>query len=77
MGKVKTTVYLDDADYRRLKRLAASRDASAAELIRCAVSDFVDRADMPGLPRWVGSVASGDPTWAGRDEENLEGLGES
>jgi predicted transcriptional regulator len=77
MPTVKTTVYLDDAEYRRLKRLAESDGSSAAALIRLAVAEFVDRNLEDALPTWVGSLGSGDPNWASRDEESLDDFGES
>lgn len=43
MTTVKTTVYLDGADYRRLKALAAAEGRSAAELIRVAVAEYTRR----------------------------------
>jgi predicted transcriptional regulator len=77
MGKVKTTIYLDDAEYRRLKRIAERERTSAAELIRAAVSDYVARRGPTALPAWVGSL-DGDPGLASEDEDELlHGFGES
>ena len=75
--KMKTTVYLEDSEYRRLKRLAESEGRSAAELIRAAVSEYADRHASPALPRSLGIGRSGDPDFAARSEEALEGLGSS
>ncbi|MEQ9570082.1 MAG: ribbon-helix-helix domain-containing protein [Longimicrobiales bacterium] len=76
MGKkVKTTVYLDDGEYRRLKHLAKSEGRSTAELIRAAVSEYADRHASPALPRSLGIGGSGDPDFAARSEELLEGFG--
>jgi predicted DNA-binding protein len=40
---MKTTVYLVEADYRRLKAVARQQKRPAAELIRQAVSDYARR----------------------------------
>lgn len=75
-SKVKTTIYLEDAEYRRLKRIAERERTSAAELIRAAVSDFLARHQPAGLPEWVGMLEA-DPTLASTEEEELlDGLGE-
>ena len=78
MGKVKTTVYLDAAAYGRIKRIAARKGVSAADLIRSAVSDYVDRED-PGrdLPPIVGAFASGDASGSERFEDALDDFGAS
>ena len=77
MGKVKTTIYLDDADYRRLKRLAEREHTSAAELIRAAVSALLDRRPDVIRPRSIGLGRSGDGSLSERTEELLDGFGES
>lgn len=75
MSSVKTTVYLDAADYRRLKALAAAERRSAAELIRAAVSEYV-LARSPGrLPASLGAARSGDGSLSERTEELLTELG--
>ncbi len=71
MPHVKTTVYLDGADYRRLKIVAAAEGRSTAELIRIAVSEYTRKSPNRPLPRSLGAFASGDPTLAERDEEIL------
>jgi hypothetical protein len=76
MSTVKTTVYLDQADYRRLKALAASDGRSAAELIRAAVSEYARRRAPGGLPRSLGVVRSGDGQLSERAEDLLRGMGE-
>jgi predicted DNA-binding protein len=40
---MKTTVYLVEADYRRLKAVARQQKRPAAELIREAVADYARR----------------------------------
>ena len=77
MAKVKTTIYLDDAEYRRLKRIAEREQTSAAELIRTAVSEYVSRLSPTGLPAWIGMLDA-DPDLASEDEDTLlDGFGES
>jgi predicted transcriptional regulator len=73
---MKTTVYLDAADYRRLKRLAAAEGRPAAELIRTAVGEYVRAHATRGRPASLGAGRSGDGTLSERTEELLEGFGE-
>ena len=77
MSTMKTTVYLDAGDYRRLKALAAAEGRSAADLIRAAVSEYAQRRAPERLPRSLGSVRSGDGTLSERAEDLLQGMGES
>ena len=73
---MKTTVYLDAADYRRLKALAAADGRSAAELIRAAVSEYASRRSSRKLPRSLGAACSGDGQLSERAEDLLQGMGE-
>ena len=76
MTSVKTTVYLDPSEYRRLKALAVAEDRPAAALIRSAVSDYV-RGRAPRMsPSSLGVGRSGDGRLSERAEELLTGLGE-
>lgn len=77
MSTVKTTVYLDAADYRRMKALAASEGRSAAELIRLAVSEYASRRAPRRLPSSVGAGRSGCDDLGERSEDLLDGLGGS
>lgn len=77
MSKVRTTVYLEGAEYQRLKRLADAEGRSAAELIRAAVARFLEEAHETGQPDWIGSMASGDADWAEDAPERLDGFGQS
>lgn len=77
MATVKTTVYLDAADYRRLKALAATEGRPAAELIRAAVSEYARARAVRRLPSSLGIARSGDGALSERTEELLEGLGGS
>jgi predicted transcriptional regulator len=72
---VRTTVYLDPADYRRLKALARAQGRSAAELVREAVSEYARKRAAPDLPQSLGAGRSGRGDVAERAEELLSGLG--
>jgi hypothetical protein len=76
MSTVKTTVYLDAADYRRIKALAAAEGRSAAELIRAAVSTYARSRGGVILPSSLGAGRSGDGALSERTDELLGGLGE-
>ncbi len=76
MKTVKTTVYLNAADYRKLKSLAADQRRSAAELVREAVAEYTARATERPWPRSIGIANSGDPDFAENHEDYLEGFGE-
>jgi predicted transcriptional regulator len=73
----KTTLYLDSGDYRKLKRIAASRKRAPAALVREAVAEYVARHDRPQLPKSLGAGASGRGDLSARAEELLAGMGES
>jgi len=77
MATMKTTVYLDAADYRRLKALAAADGRSAAELIRAAVSEYTERRAPKRLPRSLGAGRSGDGRLSERAEDLLQGMGKN
>lgn len=70
---VKTTVYLPDELKRALKRVAAQREVSEAEVIRTAIEAAV-REERP-RPRGALFSGDGEPI-AARDEELLQGFGE-
>lgn len=74
---MKTTVYLEADEYRRLKALARAQGRSAAELIRIAVADYTTRHEGPGLPTSLGIARSGDGTLSERVEELLDDFGAS
>lgn len=71
----KTTVYLDAADYRRLKALARAEGRTAAELVREAVAEYTRRRAGSTRPRSVGAGSSGQADLSERAEELLAGLG--
>ncbi|MXX54585.1 MAG: CopG family transcriptional regulator [Gemmatimonadetes bacterium] len=76
MKTIKTTVYLNASDYRRLKSLAADEGRSAAELVREAVAQYAARATEREWPRSIGIADSGDPHFAENYEDYLDGFGE-
>jgi len=72
----KTTVYLSDADYRRLKQLARRQGVPAAKLVREAVAEYVRKRTRPVRPRSIGMGRSGLGDIGERAEEYLKGMGE-
>lgn len=71
----RTTVYLDVADYRRMKALAKAEGRTAADMIREAVAEYARRRAPAAAPRSVGAGRSGSGTVSERAEELLSGLG--
>ena len=71
----KTTLYLDGGDYRKLKRIAASRKQAPAMLVREAVAEYVARHGDATLPKSIGAGASGRGDLGERAEEFLAGMG--
>ncbi|MBI2828215.1 MAG: CopG family transcriptional regulator [Acidobacteria bacterium] len=70
----KTTVYLDAADYRRLKAIARARGCAPAQLVREAVARYA-ASEMPSRrARSVGAGASHKGDLSERAEELLAGL---
>lgn len=76
MRKIKTTVYLNAGDYRRLRSLAAAEGRSAAELVREAVAEYAAKATERAWPRSIGIMDSGDPRFAENYEDHMDGFGE-
>jgi hypothetical protein len=73
---MKTTVYLEVADYRRLKVLAQAEGRKAADLIREAVAEYAQRRVTSRRPRTIGMANTGVPDLAQRDEDYLDGFGQ-
>jgi len=73
----KTTVYLDAADYRTLKRLAAKARRPPAALVREAVAEYAARHTPRRRPRSIGAFASGRHDLSERAEVLLKGMGRS
>ena len=76
MKTIRTTVYLNAADYRKLKSLATDQGRSAAELVREAVAEYTARVTQRPWPRSIGIVDSGDPDFAANHEDHLDRFGE-
>ncbi len=75
MKTIKTTVYLNAADYRKLKSLATDQQRSAAELVREAVAEYTARATRSRWPRSIGMGDSGVCDLAERYEDMMDGFG--
>ena len=71
----KTTVYLDAAAYRALKRIAARNKRQPAELVREAVAEYAARHEPRRAPKSIGAFASGRRDLSERAEELLKGMG--
>jgi hypothetical protein len=72
----KTTLYLDAEDYRKLKRIAASRRQAPAALVREAVAEYVAQHGQVRRPRSIGAFSSGRHDISERAEDLLAGMGE-
>jgi predicted transcriptional regulator len=72
----KTTVYLDEEDYRRLKQLARTRGQAPAEMVREAVAEYADKYAPRRKARSVGAFKSGRRDLGQRAEALLGGFGE-
>jgi predicted transcriptional regulator len=72
---MKTTIYLDDDDYRRLQQLARSRGRPAAELVREAVAEYARKHAPARRPRSIGAGRSGRGDLSERAEDLLERFG--
>ena len=71
----KTTVYLREADYRRLKAIARGEKRATAELIRDAIAQYTRRRFRKREPRSLGSGRSGRGDLSERAEQLLKNLG--
>jgi len=77
MSTLKTTVYLDATEYRKLKSLARSAGRAPAELIREAVSEYAKRHGRRRLPASLGAGRGNADDAGARAEELLTGFGRS
>jgi hypothetical protein len=68
---MKTTVYLQNDAYARLKRIARARRRSPAALVREAVADYVAQHERRRPARSVGAFRSRRPDLSERAEELL------
>lgn len=73
---IKTTVYLDSADYERLKVLARAQGRPAADLVREAVATYTRSQPLPTRPASIAAGRSGRSDISARAEELLDGMGE-
>jgi hypothetical protein len=73
----KTTVYLDEDDYRRLKTLARARGCAPAQLLREAVAEYTVRHAPRKLPKSLGAFRSGRRDLGTKAEALLRGMGGS
>jgi len=71
----KTTLYLPEADYRRLKDLARREGRATAELVREAVAQYARRRRPARLPGSLGVGRSGRGDLSERAESLLKGMG--
>ncbi|HKS05856.1 MAG TPA: ribbon-helix-helix protein, CopG family [Gemmatimonadaceae bacterium] len=71
---IKTTVYLDAADYNRLKNAARARGTTTAQLVREAVATYAAGAAV-ARPASIGAARSGRRDLSERAEELLTGMG--
>ena len=72
---VKTTVYLTESDYQKLKTLARRQSRTAAELVREAVADYARRRSPRVKARSVGAGRSRRGDLSERAEDLLGGMG--
>jgi hypothetical protein len=75
MRTQKTTVYLDEGDYRRLKAIGREIRLSPAALVREAVSEFARKHGRRRKILSLGAGHSGRGDVAERAEKLLEGMG--
>jgi predicted transcriptional regulator len=74
MSLIKTTVYLTDTEYRRLKELAREQSRPTAELVREAVAEYARRHKERRLPKSIAIGNSGRRDLSERAEELLDGM---
>ena len=74
-GMTKTTLYLPEADYTRIKAMAAREGRSAAELVREAVAEYTSSRGPRRLPRSLGAGRSGRGDVSEKAERLLKGMG--
>lgn len=71
----KTTVYLDETSYERLKRMAKAQGRPTASLVREAVMEYAARHDARTRPKSIGAFRSKRRDLSERAEELLDGFG--
>ena len=73
----KTTVYMDEETYRKLKQIARGRGRPPAEMMREAVAEYTARHAPRRKPRSIGAFKSGRRDLGQRAEALLSGFGEN
>jgi len=73
----KTTVYMDEETYRKLKQIARGRGRPPAEMLREAVAEYTVRHAPRRKPRSIGAFKSGRRDLGQRAEALLTGFGEN
>ena len=76
-GMKKTTVYLPDELKRSLEQMASDEGRSEAELIRSAIQTAVQQRERPRPRIPITTRPLGDPSFAERVDELLDGFGRS
>lgn len=71
----KTTVYLDEQIYLKIRRLAEATGRTQAMIIREALAEYQGSSKRK-RPSSIGAGASGAPDLSDRAEELLQGFGE-
>ena len=71
----KTTIYVDEGAYRRLKQLARDRRRPPAELVREAIVEYTARHAPRRKPRSIGAFKSGRRDLGQRAEALLAAFG--
>lgn len=71
----KTTVYLDEESYARLKRIARAQGRPTASLVREAVVEYAARHDTRTRPKSIGAFRSKRGDLGERAEDLLAGFG--
>ena len=71
----KTTVYLDAADYRRLRAVARAQGRTTASVVREAVATYAAGALKSVRPASIGAGRSGRRDLSERAEDLLRGMG--
>jgi hypothetical protein len=73
---LKTTVYLDEEAYERIKDIARAEARAPAELVREAVAEYAERKRPRRRPKSIGAGHSRRTDVSERAEELLKGMGQ-
>jgi len=76
-GMIKTTLYLKEEDYQRLRAIARRQKRPAAEVIREALAEYAKAHEVEeALPKSLGAGHSGRGDLSERAEQLLSGMGQ-